>query len=264
MNRVEVGTVYRSRVEFRDPPVPPAAEGDLADPEVVTFRTQDPAAVQIDAVFPAPPVVQEDVGRFRADVLLDQPGRWRLRWEGAGDGPNVAVDEDVWVSPAFSGAPTYGATAAEVLSSYLPHRRITASSTPNTGQVEALIGDVATLVSLRVGPGLAALASAGATDARAAEYAQTAEQAAGVLVRIGAAALADDSAFPERGEVDQEDTSYGRTLWARYERGLKDLAALIQGYLTSIGTGSQAALMPYWGFPDTVARRATTTWQERW
>lgn len=92
---------------------------------------------------------------------------------------------------------------------HLPLLPIGADTTPSTGNVEHYLRTLSNSLRARIGD-LAGHADADALTAAARD-----------VVEVGAAAMAEDAAFPER--ADQADTSYGNVLWARYRQLLADL-----------------------------------------
>jgi len=55
------------------------------DPTVVTFRFLDPAGTTTVWVFGVDvEVIRDAVGRYHADIPIDQEGTWFYRWEGTG------------------------------------------------------------------------------------------------------------------------------------------------------------------------------------
>lgn len=104
-------------------------------------------------------------------------------------------------------AELYGADRAGV-QALLTNRRITDSSTPSLTDVDRYLAMVAGWVA-----GALRIAGVDAPDRDA---------AAGVIL-LGAAALTEDAAHPER--AGEGDSSYGAVLWDRYQSELERLAS---------------------------------------
>lgn len=74
-----VGQMVNFTIEYKL-----ASTGAYVDPTTVTFRIKTPASgVVTSYVFPVT-IVKTDVGRYNVDHVLDFPGDWFARWEGAG------------------------------------------------------------------------------------------------------------------------------------------------------------------------------------
>jgi hypothetical protein len=56
----------------------------LADPTLLAFRALRPDGTEVTRSWPAAGVDRDSVGRFRTAVVLDQAGRWTVRWKGSG------------------------------------------------------------------------------------------------------------------------------------------------------------------------------------
>lgn len=57
--------------------------GNFVDPAQVRCKVRAPGQAITTYVFPADPeIVKDSTGKYRIDVYLDEPGEWRVRWEG--------------------------------------------------------------------------------------------------------------------------------------------------------------------------------------
>lgn len=77
----DVGDEAEFGVEVRNARETPA---QLTDPTLVTFRALRPDGTEVTRSWPSSGVDRVSVGRFRTMVVLDQAGRWTVRWTGAG------------------------------------------------------------------------------------------------------------------------------------------------------------------------------------
>lgn len=64
-------------IEFRLNGVP-------TDPTVVTVASHSPTGVQSTVTYPAESFIRRSTGVFEASILVDEPGTWIFRGEGAG------------------------------------------------------------------------------------------------------------------------------------------------------------------------------------
>jgi len=78
-NVYDVGQEVRSTVVF-------AIAGVATDPTTIIFRYRDPSGNVTSSTFGVPGsiVVNDAVGNYHADWILDEEGRWYYRWEGTG------------------------------------------------------------------------------------------------------------------------------------------------------------------------------------
>jgi uncharacterized protein YfaS (alpha-2-macroglobulin family) len=88
MTGIYAGTVVRVRALFRD------FDGNPRDPPTVTLRVRRPSG----SVQTITDIQHPDFGLYYADVLLDEPGMWRMEWSGSGN-PTVVNAVDISVSP---------------------------------------------------------------------------------------------------------------------------------------------------------------------
>lgn len=78
VNTYDVGQEVNFSVVF-------AVAGVDTDPTAVFFRTLDPGGTITSYTFGVGIVIVQDaVGRFHANITLDQEGGWYYRWEGTG------------------------------------------------------------------------------------------------------------------------------------------------------------------------------------
>ena len=74
------GQKIRCEAEFRN-----VASGALVDPTNVFFRTLNPANATVTHQFGVDPnVIQDGVGQYHYDLLLDVAGTWYYRWDSTG------------------------------------------------------------------------------------------------------------------------------------------------------------------------------------
>lgn len=129
----------------------------------------------------------------------------------------------------------------------LPHRRIAPDTRPDEGAVELFLERVSGQVRARVGD-LTAYADGAA-------YAD----AARLAVELGAAAMAEDAAFPERAST--ADSDYGAVLWTRYREALADLVAILNLEEAAGGSSGGGVEVPVVSgravasFPEPLLRR---------
>ncbi len=87
--RLYVGTSLRLRIAFRD------ENGVLIDPDTVTFETYSPCGSRRTYVYETDAeVTQIATGRYAADIVPEEPGRWRFRWLSTGEGEAIAEEGD--------------------------------------------------------------------------------------------------------------------------------------------------------------------------
>jgi hypothetical protein len=131
---------------------------------------------------------------------------------------------------------TYGGAVAGVRA-LLPHLDIDAQSKPSETSVGLFLDAIRGRVLGRLGP-LDALPDAyldGTVGRRTALGAFAAN-----VIELGAAAMTEDAAFPERSSPTADESSYGATLWARYREAFDELlvAAGVEAPGGSTGGGS--------------------------
>jgi len=79
LNTYDVGDLIRCSVVFA------TIAGVDTDPTTVIFRYQDPSGnITVWTFGVDVEVVQDAVGRYHADVSIDEEGSWFYRWEGTG------------------------------------------------------------------------------------------------------------------------------------------------------------------------------------
>lgn len=128
----------------------------------------------------------------------------------------MTVTDPVASTPGEIAAATfYGATISGV-GAYLPNRQFTDSSNPNVNQVQQYIADVTSQVALTIGD-LDRLSGAFLTNVLG---------QAKMVVQLGAAAWAQDAAYPERADP-QNRTGWGQILWERFNMLLQQLAVTV-------------------------------------
>lgn len=99
----------------------------------------------------------------------------------------------------------------------IPHRRITDASKPSTEEVEGFLAAIAQEVALVVEE-LEARGYSATSVTRARTFAKG-------LVALGAAAMTEDAAHPER--TGRAGSSYGEVLWERYTGRLTSFVDLL-------------------------------------
>lgn len=78
------GDTIRFQVTF-------SLSGTNTDPTTITFRRKDPNQVVRSYVYLTDAeIVRISAGVYRIDLLLDLPGEWWARWEGAGIAPGAS------------------------------------------------------------------------------------------------------------------------------------------------------------------------------
>lgn len=88
MTTYTIGTTARLRGTFKDQSSAPA------NPAGVFLRLLPPNGVIVDYEYGInAEVIRESTGVYTADILLNQEGRWRYRWEASGT--NVTAAEGV-------------------------------------------------------------------------------------------------------------------------------------------------------------------------
>jgi hypothetical protein len=76
-NDFDLGDVVRVSVEFTD-----ALTGAFVDPALVKVKVITPSLHITTLTHPTGAIVKDAVGKYRTDVLLAEPGEYRVRWEG--------------------------------------------------------------------------------------------------------------------------------------------------------------------------------------
>lgn len=79
----KVGTVVTTSVVFS------AAGGGVDDPGTVVCKVKDPLDVVVTETYNPGDIVRDGVGQYHLDVLVTDPGVWKVEWIGSGSGPNV-------------------------------------------------------------------------------------------------------------------------------------------------------------------------------
>lgn len=81
------GTSLRRTVTFYD------ENGDLVDPDTVTFKLTPPCGPITSYVYDTDDEVQRSgVGAYYADFIPNIAGRWHWRWETTGTGTTIAKE----------------------------------------------------------------------------------------------------------------------------------------------------------------------------
>lgn len=117
--------------------------------------------------------------------------------------------------------PIFGTTVDDVLA-LVPEREITATSQTTLGDVAGFIAHIDHDAAARLLGRLADLEAVAGAEASV-----PFRSAARGAVTLGAAAMLEDSGYPERAGVASADSSYGAVLWTRYRQTLSDLAGAI-------------------------------------
>lgn len=92
MNAYHYGTLVRVSVTFQ-------VGGTDTDPTTVTFRHRKPDGTVTAWVYGTDSqVVKDAVGKYHADLALNQEGVWTYRWEGTG-AAEVAGEDALRVLP---------------------------------------------------------------------------------------------------------------------------------------------------------------------
>src|SRR5690606_14893202 len=97
------GTSLRRTVTFYD------ENGDLVDPDTVTFKLRPPCGPATSYVYDTDPEVgRSGVGAYYADFIPDKGGRWHWRWITTGAGTTIAKEGNFVVqrSPFVDGVET--------------------------------------------------------------------------------------------------------------------------------------------------------------
>jgi hypothetical protein len=78
------------------------ASGAAADPGALRLKVRNPAGTVTEYIYGvAAEIVRTGLGKYRADVVVDAPGRWAWRWEttapnaGAAEGELVVTKSKV-------------------------------------------------------------------------------------------------------------------------------------------------------------------------
>lgn len=70
-------------------------DGDYVDPTTVTFKTMSPTLVEATYVYGTDDEMQRlSAGRYAADIVPDESGRWRYRWITTGTGKAITLEGD--------------------------------------------------------------------------------------------------------------------------------------------------------------------------
>ena len=73
-------------------------DGDLVDPTTVTFKTMSPTRVETTYVYGTDDEMQRlSAGRYSADIVPDESGRWHYRWITTGTGKAIVMEGDFLV-----------------------------------------------------------------------------------------------------------------------------------------------------------------------
>lgn len=208
----DVGDKVRPEFRFFGP------NGALADPTSVTV-----AVLRGDGALMAPVPRKDAVGVYSVDLIFDVPGAWVARGVGTGGDADGATDHVYFVKvPATEGPPaTFGASVGDVLA-LTPEREITDETPTTLADVRGFVAHIGHQVTAELAGRLATLEELGGADA-----VYPFRVAARGVVTLGAAALTQDSGYPERAGVASADQSYGAVLWTRYRSSLADLAGAI-------------------------------------
>lgn len=153
--------------------------------------------------------------------------------------------------PDTTDAP-YGASVPGVRG-LLPHRTITNASKPSEEDVARFLSGIGGKVYARVARALAAVEDTDET----AELTELARQS----IELGAAAMTEDAAFPERAGV--AGTGYGEVLWVRHRDTLADLLAGL-GIDATEGTVVAVVDDPVGVFPEPLFTRDYAAVPPRW
>ena len=86
LGEIDIGDEVRFSMVFKD------ANDVDADPDTVTFRTRQSDGTEVSVISQTPPVIKDATGRYHADIVMTQSGRFHWRWVGVGT-INV-VEED--------------------------------------------------------------------------------------------------------------------------------------------------------------------------
>jgi hypothetical protein len=138
----------------------------------------------------------------------------------------VSVIDPVASTPGqVASATDYGATLEGVLT-YLPHRQIDGNSQPSYVQVQQMLDNVTSQVALTIGD-LGHLSGSFLADVLT---------NACMCAQIGAAAWAEDAAYPERID-SQNNSGWGAILWTRFNAMIEKLAITVSRGPTAPDTG---------------------------
>lgn len=101
--KIYVNTNVRLTISFRD------QDGDLVDPDTVTFKTCDPCGNKVEYVYNTDDeVTRLDTGRYAADIVPDTSGRYRFAWATTGTGTTFATESDFLVQESPWSADIFG------------------------------------------------------------------------------------------------------------------------------------------------------------
>ena len=71
------------------------SDGTAVDPDTVKFRTYAPSGAKASYTYGDDDEVQrESAGKYTADIVPDEAGRWHYRWETTGTGTKIALEGD--------------------------------------------------------------------------------------------------------------------------------------------------------------------------
>lgn len=87
----QVGDTWSPQVTITD-------DGAPADPPTLTLKIRDPTGLVSTTVYPAAPIVRDDVGEFHADIMLTSAGTWVVQWETTA--PAQVQGMSITVTPA--------------------------------------------------------------------------------------------------------------------------------------------------------------------
>lgn len=87
--RLYADTTLQITTAFRD------ADGVLVDPTTVTFETISPCGGTASYVYGTDDeVTKSATGRYAAEIVPDEPGRWFYRWVTTGSGTAIVIEGD--------------------------------------------------------------------------------------------------------------------------------------------------------------------------
>ena len=84
-----VNTTMRIEAIFTDD------SGAYVDPTTVTFTTMSPARAETAYVYGTDSEMQRlSAGRYAADIVPDESGRWHYKWTTTGTGKAIVMEDD--------------------------------------------------------------------------------------------------------------------------------------------------------------------------
>lgn len=152
----------------------------------------------------------------------------------------------------------FGATVQGTLD-YVPELRLNPIDDAPT--VETFIGAISPMVATSLGFRLRALEALAPGSTEGAEVLAESRDSAKGLVQLGAAALLQDSRYPELAASSKTDQAYGATLWARFQEALTATATGLDEALERLGGDPSAAGAE---IPDVSAPPAFFHDRQRW